>query len=169
MKANELMIGDLLRVTKDVCIKKGTIVRVRAIDADDSLHKMGLKGAIRCQPIDDEYGMNIGGVWADFLEPIPLTAEILEKNGFIKDEDRGKEFGQTYHILIPTGYEAHSFTVQVTIYKEPIQGVDVLFKCWGWIPPFNGGLDDIHLCSLKYVHQIQHALRLCGIDKEIVL
>ena len=82
MEANEIMIGDLLRVTKDVCIKKATIVRVRAIDADDSLSQKGLNCAVRCQPIDDIYGMNIGGVWLNYLEPMPLTAEILEKNGF---------------------------------------------------------------------------------------
>lgn len=142
MKAEELMIGDWVRMHYP-------------FDMDIDMRPERINVLTKGVDID--------------CEAIPLTLEILEKNGFIKDEDKGKEFGQTYHILIPAGYEAHSFTVQVTIYKEPIQGVDVLFKCWGWIPPFNGGLDDIHLCSLKYVHQLQHALRLCGITHEISL
>ena len=32
MKANELMIGDIVRVAKDVCIPKGTIVSIKGID-----------------------------------------------------------------------------------------------------------------------------------------
>lgn len=47
MEVNEIMIGDLLRITKDVCIKKGAIVRVTAIDAYESLAKRGLKGCNR--------------------------------------------------------------------------------------------------------------------------
>ena len=151
MEAKELMIGDWIVYEGDT-------------NYDNPIRIEGMDIATKSLITSDREDVGFDGI-----EPIPLTPEILEKNGLIKDEDRGKDFGQTYHILIPTGYEAHSFTVQVTIYKEPIQGVDVLFKCWGWIPPFNGALDDIHLCSLKYVHQIQHALRLCGIDKEIVL
>ena len=101
-------------------------------------------------------------------EPIPLTPEILDKNGFIKDKDEGTN-GTTYHTLIQTGYEANSYTIQITLYKEPICGVSVLLKIWGWVPPYNAGTNDIHLCSVNYVHELQHALKLCGIEKEIVL
>ena len=44
MKAAELMIGDLVRVSKDVCFKKGTIVKVRGIDADEVFPEKGLEG-----------------------------------------------------------------------------------------------------------------------------
>ena len=143
MKANEIMADDLLRVTKDVCIKKGTIVRVRAIDADDTIPEKGLKGAIRCQPIDDEYGMNIGGVWADFLEPIPLSAEILEKNGFTKST-----------IFIEWKYEE--------------EGIYILWKPFPFLKVETENVQ-LNLSRCEYVHELQHALRLCGIDKEIVL
>ena len=144
MEANEIMIGDLLRVTKDVCIKKGTIVRVRAIDADDSLPQKGLKCAVRCQPIDDIYGMNIGGVWLNYLEPIPLTAEILGKNGFVPDNF------SPYYLPIKDGsvrFSKHQYGLYCNILR-PYQRYD-------------------GVCN--YVHNLQHALRLCGIDKEIVL
>ena len=101
------------------------------------------------------------------IEPVPLTNEILEASGFFKDTD--DETVTTYHTLVPTGYEKYSFTIKVTLYKEPICGVHKLVKCWGWIPPYNGGLNDIHLCSVNYVHQLQHALRLCGVDMVITL
>ena len=103
----------------------------------------------------------------DELKPVLLTAEILESNGFIKDKD--EETGTTYHLLVPTGHERNSFTIQVSIYKKPICGVNKLVKCWGWIPPQNGGVNDIHLCSADYVHQLQHAMRLCGINKKIII
>lgn len=143
MKANEIMIGDLLRVTKDVCIKKGTIVRVRAIDADDSLPDKSLKCAVRCQPIDDIYGMNIGGVWLNFLEPIPLTAEILEKNGFERDPESG------WMIFV----------------------LDCGEISWlGTILNIRGdNTEYLNLVNCMFVHELQHALKLCRIDREIVL
>ena len=64
MKANELMIGDLVRVSKDVSIKKGTIVEIRAIDADRNFQE--LKGCATCVPINDPDGLS-GGVWLDYL------------------------------------------------------------------------------------------------------
>ena len=161
MKANELMIGDWVYGCTDPYSpdeeQKKYPVKVIRIDADGDTYTMG--DSPSDDPYDDEW-------WN--LEPIPLTPEILEKNGFIKDKDE-KTIGTTYHILIPTGYEANSYTIQITFYKEPICGVSVLLRIMGWIPPYNGGINDIHLCGAKYVHELQHALRLCGIDKEIVL
>lgn len=41
MKATELMIGDYLRINRDrLCIKKGTIVEVRGIDANASFKNL---------------------------------------------------------------------------------------------------------------------------------
>jgi hypothetical protein len=89
--------------------------------------------------------------------------------GELKDAYKDDRLSDAYHLLVPTGFERNSFTIQVSLYKEPICGVSTLVKCWGWLPPYNGGMNDIHLCSANYVHQLQHALRLCGIDKEIIV
>ena len=79
MKASELMVGDLLRVNRDgLCIKKDTIVQVRGIDGDNKFEKMGLIGCANCRPMDKK--QFDGGIWIDYLSPIPLTPEILEKN-----------------------------------------------------------------------------------------
>ena len=75
------------------------------------------------------------------ISEIPLTPEILEKNGF-----------------------EHPFA---NIYALNVEGrsipfvIEYLFGC--------EGLWDIRLTKISYVHELQHALRLCGIDKEIVL
>ena len=164
MKANEIMIGDLLRVTKDVCIKKGTIVRVRAIDADDSLPQKGLKCAVRCQPIDDIYGMNIGGVWLNFLEPIPLTAEILEKIGLCKITLDGEKGSKQDYYIDTHFVGCYNMDALTRVHASPIV-YDIKQK-WLFV-------DDKKLCRIElmcpYVHTLQHALRLCGIDKTFEL
>ena len=76
------------------------------------------------------------------VSPIPITTEILEKNG-INRRGNGCEymsFEKGYNILFIASNKMFH------IHNE---------RC------FNG--------HLKYVHELQHALRLCGIDKEIVL
>lgn len=86
---------------------------------------------------------NDGDIWeckANEVEPIPITAEMLEKNGFVND-------GSRWHKL-----DGNNFTAMCNPYYtvERIVGND---------------------CALtgqaEYIHQLQQALRLCGIDKEI--
>ena len=76
-------------------------------------------------------------------EPIKLTEEILVKNGFDKDE-RSKYF--------------HVYTLD-------IKGSYDFDICWSSVNGFNYEGDFI----LTYVHQLQHLLRLAGIEKEIEL
>ena len=94
----------------------------------------------------------------ELLEPIPITHEILEKNGFrLKEEsDLHKKYIAGDELCIIVFY----------FYKETIYGVSTLLKCERG---FAGGLDQIHKCNLLYVHQLQHALKLCGITKNIEL
>ena len=94
----------------------------------------------------------------DRCEPIPITPEILEKNGF-----RLKEESDSYKKYI-AGDEL--CIIVLYFYKETIYGVSTLLDCERG---FAGGLDRIHKCNLLYVHQLQHALRLCGISKTIDL
>ena len=81
------------------------------------------------------------------IEPIPLTSEILEKNGF---SPNGEEcWSCKAGWLIPSEYD-----------KEGV------VKSWDTsIIGEKNGFDGI----IFYVHQLQHALRICGIEKEIVL
>ena len=141
MEARDLMTGDYLKTVFSQKIVKVKEIKQNCIYTEDN------------------------GLEYNEIEPIPITPEILEKNGFIKDKET--EYSCCYHILIPTGYERTSYTIQFTFYKVPICGVSTLLKCWGWIPPKNSGMNDIHLCNIDSVHQLQHALRLCGIKKEI--
>ena len=82
MKANELRVGNFVKVNKDgLCIKKDTIVEIRAVDADNELFERGLKGCATC--LNPKNHFEYGGIWVDYLSPLSLTDEILEKNGFV--------------------------------------------------------------------------------------
>ena len=80
--------------------------------------------------------------YEDEIEPIPLTPEILEKNEFFKSyDDDGIHYKYT---LISDGI---GFSLKY---------VRSVFQ---WLGPLD----------FKYVHELQHALKLCGIKKEIEL
>ena len=136
MKVDELMIGDWVQVNKDVCIKRGTVVRVRSIDADNSFPKKGLKGCVTYAPIDNM--TFVGGVWVEYLIPILLTPQILEKNGFT----RSRVFVE---------------------WKYNKDDTYILWKPFPWVRITREESDVCFTC--EYVHELQHALRLCGLTE----
>lgn len=90
---------------------------------------------------------------SDF-EPIVLTAKILEKNGFkvpgylVWDLECDAEVQ-----LVP---ETHDL-------RNPHMGYRLVVKQKVF------GIKDTVICHLKYVHQLQNALKLCEIEKEIII
>lgn len=105
-----------------------------------------------------EWGMK------DLADGIPLTPEILEKNGlWEKDPDRNPNCliaeANTTNFNDAEG-KPHSW-VQI----QDISSIECsrwYLKIWG-----KGKLGISGYVG--YVHELQHALRLCGIDKEITL
>ena len=89
----------------------------------------------------------------DEIEPIPLTPEILEQNGFEKVYDKYKL--PNYRI------KWNSYT---DLYFTVFTGVDGYWNHIG-LNVLNRPVD----ATVDYVHQLQNALRLCGIEKEIIL
>lgn len=82
-----------------------------------------------------------------FIEPVPLTTEILEKNGFVKDENDDNMYYWNWSVIDDCmSYDKE--TSKVRIFSV-------------------SGLTFVKI--LQYVHELQHALRLCEIKKEIVL
>lgn len=117
MKIEELSIGDWVEV-------EGSPRQVRYIDGALKFLRVSGKG----NPV------YIGGV-----RPIPITAEILEKNGFEK-------------AAICTTYLYNS-DIEITLYGD------------GWWRTI--GLDEYTLYRLDGVHQLQQAMRLAGVEKDI--
>ena len=118
MKATELMFGDL------VCLK------------DDTKYELPLKvdGVI-----EDDISLEGEGFLGGFdglIRPIPITPEILEKNGWKETE------------------YWHEYKDGNTIIQYSLSNI------WGII----NGIEIEHF-KCEYVHQYQHLLRLCGLDE----
>jgi len=86
------------------------------------------------------------GNFIENVTPIPLTSEILEKNGFE---------GVVY-LWINVGdekvLEYYPFEHRLSLYYTEEKSQELLFRC-----------------QCFSVHEFQHALKLCRIKKEIVL
>lgn len=87
----------------------------------------------------------------DYIDPIPITAEILKKNGLYRhkrDADNPKLIVLSNHFIMARTYTDVDWW-RVLIYDEELPSREL----------FNG--------VIYSVHQLQHALRLAGVDKGI--
>ena len=127
MKAEELMIGDWVQMPKGTC-------RVISIQDNDVIFT------------DIADGID-GSFYINEVKAIPITPEVLEKNGFVKQGFSGWEiYTEDFLILWRNDYP------------------DILE-----IRSFNAAYGYFYRSYISYVHELQHALRLCGIEKEVVL
>lgn len=139
MKATELMIGDLvhLYVNNNGITNDNVKVVVLSEDSITVLNKFG---------IDEEYSEDdvIDGVSA--ITPILLTEEILKANSLIV----GRNVVNEDLIIRCDWFNDHTHPVLWAIHivsHEP----NIFLHC----------VLDIHT---HYVHELQHALRLCGLN-----
>ena len=122
MKPEELMIGDWVMYNPNVFIE------------DE------YEPTKDCYPIQIKNGEDIDLAIEDCYNHIPLTVEILEKNGWIRES--WVNYRQEWWLNAKDFYIIR-----------------------------NSDRDVLHHEFLKfnYVHELQHALRVCNIDKEIEL
>ena len=145
MKATELMIGDWVgRVFDDKRIDYRQVDWIRT----------------------GEIGMRYQKIWAiGCIEPIPLTPEILEKNGW--------HFSVV--TKVPTGedgywvYEEGGIELLLHFPIRPIAGLLRISNKSGLLRIFDKWLirrmPDFMWKDTLYVHELQHALRLCGLNE----
>lgn len=159
MKANELMIGDWVHVEAHRGFYAQN-VKVETIPDNDG---------------DNEYGHHYGhiGAWleggdndfrdveAKHLQPIPLTCSVLEKIGFEEMMNEGEEVAKRYgRVPHPTGvWQLGLSDFDCVMYVPKDDFLRIKFMMAG----------QTDLRNIRFVHELQHALRLCGIEKEIVL
>ena len=139
MKANELMIGDWVLVKH--LNKAGRVYRIDTANG---------KGNEFIALIDGDFSIND-------IEPIPLTPEILEKNGFKFESPCINDNKDAWVYEWPhekPNHTPHVFLLMSHHNKARFPNF--------WICAPNDP-------DIVYVHQLQHALRLCGIEKEIEL
>lgn len=150
MKANEiedgkvLMIGDLVVGCIETDIVGEATYKILCKVTDINHY-----GDVRCEalkPFPDELDWQEGDDFS-WIESVPITSEILEKNGF---EYKEGEIGM-YGVTIAPHYICDDVPFEVFCDGEP-------FAIWFREP-----------VNIKFVHQLQHAMRLCGITREIIL
>ena len=142
MKANELMLGDF--VTFKDCQNDKDMVVIKIWDINQEGNAFVF--------IDDSEVLDEVFIDEDFVG-IPLTPEILEKNGFVK---------------APMVSDTPPYDKD----EEGNMHFSLNGNFWGWwqqnqtfLIPANG----LGWLEFKYLHQLQHALKLCGIEKTIEL
>lgn len=146
MKAEDLMIGDWVNLNFDVDYKTGNLiyghVQVASINKDGTID-------VDCT-FDNSKSMQ-DGWYLKLIEPIPLTFEILEKNDILYEK-------QSFYYVIEDDEDLEcTYYIQQVLQGDWVVGVDI------------GAYDCSVFARIKYVHELQHALKLCGIDKEIVV
>lgn len=104
------------------------------------------------------YETNYSGIRAtnimssDYIHPIFLTEEILVKNGFQKLNDK------TFLLKDQIEIEVHStFSEVYARYEDYDRDYNSYNDCY------------IEIAIIHYVHELQHLLRLIGIEKELMI
>lgn len=159
MRANELMIGDWIN------LKNGKVIMpCRITVIGHATQDRNEIGTTVCVDLSKEFPTCIFDM--DVITPIPLTQEILEKNGFhingipnsitsVKAIDDWSD--DTY---VWSRQETPDERMFVSVYMDDPANFFVEVYCQYC------HVDGIHV---KYLHELQHALKLCGIGIEIRL
>ena len=90
----------------------------------------------------------------DDIEPIELTEDILVKNGFERCDYNNK-----YFIIDDV----------INLITPKWRGGTEYYACAWYQDEFGDLVQHIEICKCAYVHQLQHLLRLCGIEKELTI
>lgn len=140
MKAEDLRIGNYVRVSSDNCMfPKGAVCKVIAIDSEQAFEdKKGVAGLLK---LDREEWEISHGIWSDCIEGILITPEILEKSGW----------EQEYYAPIIYDHTGHDIEIS---FLQTSKRCSVL-------------LNDISLCEIQYVHELQHILWALGEDANL--
>lgn len=146
IKAEDIRIGDLVRVCRNCWFPKGTVCIVTQLNTELTYNEK--KGVATLSYID---GTDDGpwGTWCDYIEGIPLSPAILEKNGFDSKEPRKcyiKYIGGSSRCLFRYFYIERTYFGWVVFLKTE------------WLS------DSVLVRQIRYVHELQHLLWAMGID-----
>ncbi len=106
-------------------------------------------GLIKHTGTEEDGSIRLTAVPLSFIEPIRLTSKILEKNGLEHVDD-----GNDAVIFLCCDMFWARLCVGDTFWQVGIHSEDRL---------------DAVVCNIKHIHELQHALRLAKVGKEIVL
>lgn len=139
MKATDLMIGDWVQNPLGY---KAQVLDIHYIKDEGD----GYGGGYRIHIGKSNLGV-VQWLEEKDIEPIPLTPKILEKNGFLKSDD--------FFCMAEDFYDIDIIEISDGIWRVRYDNLEC-----------SAITDTFHIC---FVHELQHALRLCKINKEIEL
>ena len=144
MDIRELRVGDIVTTNgKPMGTKKGDYYRVIEIDSKNKLDD--LVGSAAIESVSDKYSRV--GAWVDYLNPIPLTDELLKKIG-------AQEINIEGHHFISIGCENNGVLLHHSRYAYAL--TTEYYRIAVRKP-------------IKYLHQLQHELYDAGIEFKIEL
>lgn len=152
LEIGDFMVGDLIRAFG--------VVRVVNL-----VHKRGLPGDIDYISTSIpgfEFPRTILSFHPEHAEPIPLTIEILENNGFAAKNYYADSLGVD-NLFVDEYAKCGVWADQKDGYD-----FDTIVEC-NFVGESDGFAFATSIRGIKYVHELQHALKLCGIEKEIKL
>lgn len=149
----ELRTGDLVRVSHDCMFPKGTMCVVADIHPD--IKYKGGKGSACLSAINgDDDGP--WWTWCSKIGGIPITPEILNKNGF-----KGEVVGKYYLYAKPLDNDACSLARYLVVERKGgVFTVAIKYHCL---------YEYALLREIQYVHELQHILWALGFDAELKL
>ena len=150
IEPEDLRIGDIVQVNKDCMFPKGTLCIVTDIHPDRQYNDKN--GAVALKAVNDEDD-GPWGTWCNYIDGVPVTPEILRNNDF-KEEVEGKyftrpikaRFGSSLARYLAVEREKYSWAIFIKYYN--VSGYALL-------------------CHVKYVHELQLALKIMKFSTEI--
>lgn len=137
MKAKDLMVGDLVKFPYGI----DKVCDLPYVEGKGICASFAASATLFPVPVET-------------LEPIPLTPEILEKNGF--------KNSSVITVGTPKmGWKSEDTRTEITIWMDDTLPMEIVKNVY---------YEDEVSYTLPFpatVHELQHALKLCGIDIEI--
>ena len=144
IKPEDLRIGDLVRVNRDCAFPKRTMCAVTDIRPEKVFKdKVGVVSLSAINDDDD----GPWGAWCNDIEGVPLTPELLEKNGF-----KGKQ------------HQKEGTSEWCDFYHYDL-GINIVYEIEE--NKFAAYLDGKKLREIQYAHELQHILWALGLNAEL--
>lgn len=144
LKISDLSVGDWVKVRLNKC----------DYDEPDTFMAKVLSVVNNSVGVGyDNSGIVMSALVED-LQPIPITAEKLEKNGWrvLEKEVLGEDYEYNGGERV---WDDENCTIEICEEKQ-----EVFWYSWS---------KEYYMWRLEYVHQLQHLIRLAGVEKEINL
>ena len=146
----DLRIGDIVQTNKDCVFPKGTLCIVTEILPDRQYEDK--KGFVSLKAVsDDDDGPC--GTWCCNIDGVPVTPEILRNNDF-KEEVDGKCFTRPIKARYGSSLARYLF-------------VERKKYSWSIFIKYYNVTGYALLCHVKYVHELQLALKIMKFSPEM--